>query len=68
MSAILDFFSTIYHFLASLIQGLLWVCTNLPRLQMMLFEVFAYAPPWLNVFLTLCLSLLVAFGIIKLIF
>lgn len=66
MTAIIDFFRTIFNFLGTIISGLIWAITNIPKMADSFLSVFAYAPPFLSVFLTLCLTVTVTFAILKL--
>ncbi len=66
MSKIIEFFETIFKFLSTLISGVLWAITNIPTMANSFISIFAYAPPFLSVFLTLCLTLTITYAILKL--
>lgn len=65
MSTIIDFLKTIFNFLGTLIDGILWAITSIPSMANSFIGVFAYAPPFLSMFLTVCLTLTITYAVIK---
>lgn len=66
MSAIIDFFKTLFNFIGTLFDGVLWAITSIPSMANTFLSVFAYAPPFLSLFLTLCLTLTITYAVLKL--
>lgn len=67
MGAIIDFFKTLFDFVTTLLDGVIWAITNIPTMANSFIAVFAYAPPFLSVFLTLCLTVTITYAVLKLI-
>lgn len=65
MSAIIDFFKTIFNFIGTLIDGVIWAITSIPNMANAFISVFAYAPPFLSMFLTVCLTLTITYAVLK---
>lgn len=65
MSAILDFFGTIFNFIKTLISGIIWAITAIPEMANSFISIFSYAPPFLSVFLTLCLTVTITYAVLK---
>lgn len=66
MGAIIDFFKTLFDFVTTLLDGVVWAITNIPTMSNSFISVFAYAPPFLSVFLTLCLTITITYAVLKL--
>ena len=66
MGAIIDFFKTLFDFVTTLLDGVVWAITNIPTMANSFVSVFAYAPPFLSVFLTLCLTITITYAVLKL--
>lgn len=66
MGAIIDFFKTLFDFVTTLLDGVVWAITNIPTMANSFISVFAYAPPFLSVFLTLCLTITITYAVLKL--
>lgn len=67
MGAIIDFFKTLFDFVTTLLDGVIWAITNIPTMANSFISVFAYAPPFLSVFLTLCLTVTITYAVLKLV-
>lgn len=67
MGAIIDFFKTLFNFISTLLEGIVWAISNIPTMADSFISVFAYAPPFLSVFLTLCLTVTITYAVLKLI-
>lgn len=72
MNALIDFFAGIIDILVSLVQllvttitSVIWLVTNLPQLVAGITAGFAYTPDFLFPFLTVSVSLLVVFAVIR---
>lgn len=65
MASILDFFGTIFRFLLSIIHGIVWAVSNLPRFAVTIAQVFVYCPSFVVALLGLCLSLYIVFAVVR---
>lgn len=66
ISAIFDFFKTIFTFIGTLIDGIVWAITSIPSFAEAFTGIFAYSPPFLTVFLTVSLTVTVTYAVFKL--
>ena len=66
MASIFDFFSVILQYLKSLFTGALWLLKSIPSIMGLMYDVFAYCPPFLLIFLQLSLLLTIMWAVFKL--
>lgn len=64
---VIDAIGAIIDFFVNQFQALIWLIKSIPQFVVVISSTFAYAPSFLYPFLSVCLSIMVIFAIIKLI-
>lgn len=65
--SILDFILAVWNFLCMLVEGVIWLVSIFPELRTQLYELFAACPPFIGIFLTCSLSIIILYAVFKLI-
>lgn len=65
MQSIFDFFGTIFHLITGLLDTVWWLITYLPKLAATVLDVVAFSPSFLVPLLTLSISLLIGFAVLR---
>lgn len=64
---IVDMVLALFDFIRMLIEGVIWLIATVPDLAADVTSLFAYCPPFIGVFLSVSLSIIVLYAIFKLI-
>lgn len=67
MTAIFDFFDTLFTVIKSVFDSGMWLLKAIPSLLFSIGSVYAYAPEFLLSLLITCASLTVTFAVVKMI-
>ena len=65
MTALLDFFGTVFDVIRNFFFSTIWALKSIPTLATSLAGVYAYAPSCLQYALVLCFSITVTFGVLR---
>lgn len=65
--AILDFILAVWSFLCMLVEGVFWLVSILPELRTQLYTLFGACPPFIGIFLTASLAIIVLYAVVKMI-